>query len=203
VATFQENFSNILQDKLTAGQSVLQPVPERPVRIFCQDESRFGLLPIQRRRITWSGVKPWGTVQYRFENFYVYGAVEPTTGESFFLELPYLNSTNFQIFLNEFSHCYQETLNIVLMENGSCHTAKALVLPHNVVCLFLPPYSPELNPIERLWQDMKAQLAWMLAGTLAELEHYVETILTHYTHAAIRSLTSYPYFVDAVHAVCS
>jgi putative transposase len=109
------------------------------VRIFWQDESRFGMLPIQRRRITLTGVKPLGTVQSRFETFYGYGAVEPTTGESFFLERPYLNSANFQIFLNEFSHCYQETLNIVLMDNGSCHTAKSLVSPHKVVCLFLPP----------------------------------------------------------------
>jgi transposase len=182
---------------------VLQPSAERPVRIFCQDESRFGLLPIQRRRITLTGVKPLGTVQYRFENFYVYGAVEPTTGESFFLELPYLNSTNFQIFLNEFSRGYQETLNIVLMDNGSCHTAKSLMIPDNVVCLFLPPYSPELNPIERLWRDVKDQLAWLVAAALDELEHRVAMIITRYSRATIRSLTSYPYFVRAVNAVCS
>ena len=182
---------------------MLQASTERPVRIFCQDESRFGLLPIQRRRITLTGVKPLGTVQYRFENFYIYGAVEPTTGESFFLELPYLNATNFQIFLNEFSHGYQATLNIILMDNGSCHTAKSLVIPDNVVCLFLPPYSPELNPIERLWRDVKDQLAWVLTAAIDELEHRVEMIITHYAKAAIRSLTSYPYFVNAVNAVCS
>jgi transposase len=182
---------------------VLPPSAERLVRIFCQDESRFGLLPIQRRRITMTGVKPLGAVQYGFENFYVYGAVEPTTGESFFLELPYLNSVNFQIFLNEFSHSYQETLNIILMDNGSCHTANSLVIPDNVVCLFLPPYSPELNPIERLWQDVKEQLAWVVAAALEELEDRVEMIITQYSKAAIRSLTSYPYFVHAVNAVCS
>ena len=102
-ATFPANFSSILQAKLTAGQSVLPPVTERPLRIFCQDESRFGLLPIQRRRITLTGVKPLGAVQYCFENFYVYGAVEPTTGECFGLALPHLNSVNFQLFLNEFA----------------------------------------------------------------------------------------------------
>jgi hypothetical protein len=83
VATFQENFSNLLQKRRTGGQSMLQPPAERPVRIFCLDESRFGLLPIQRRRIAMTGVKPLGSVQYRFENFYVYGAVEPTTGGTF------------------------------------------------------------------------------------------------------------------------
>jgi putative transposase len=46
----------------------------------------------------------------------------------------------------------------VVMDHGSCHNAKALMIPANVVCLFLPPYSPELNSIERLWQAMKTQL---------------------------------------------
>jgi transposase len=193
----------VLLEKVTEGQAVPQTSAEQPVRIFCQDESRVGLLPVQRRRITVSGVKPVGPVQYQFENFYLYGAVEPTTGESFFLELPQLNTVNFQIFLNEFAHHYRESLNIVLMDNGSCHKAKALVIPAQIVCLFLPPYSPELNPIERLWQDLKAQLAWLLVAQLEALEQHVETILRQYSRAAIQSLTSYPYFVHAVNALLS
>jgi transposase len=180
-----------------------QPSAERPVRFFCQDESRFGLLPIPRRRITSNGVKPLGAVQYCFENFYVYGAVEPTTGESFFLELPQLNTTNFQIFLDEFADHYQGTVNIVLLDNGSCHKAKSLVIPDHVVCVFLPPYSPELNPIERLWQDIKAQLAWVLAATIEAWEHQVETIIRRYSKATIQSLTAYPYVVQAVNALRS
>ena len=193
----------MLQEQVTAIQDVPPTAAERPVRIFCQDESRVGLLPVQRRRITVRGVKPVGPVQYQFENFYLYGAVEPTTGESFFLELPHLNTVNFQIFLDEFAHHYQASLNIVLMDNGSCHKAKALVIPDHVVCLFLPPYSPELNPIERLWQDLKARLAWVLVAQLEALERHVETIIRQYSQAAIQSLTSYPYFVRAVNALYS
>jgi transposase len=193
----------VLQEQVTEIQAVPQTAAERPVRIFCQDESRVGLLPVQRRRMTVRGVKPVGPVQYQFENFYLYGAVEPTTGESFFLELPQLNTVNFQIFLDEFAHHYQASLNIVLMDNGSCHKAKALVIPDHVVCLFLPPYSPELNPIERLWQDLKARLAWVLLAQLEALERHVETIIRQYSQAAIQSLTSYPYFVHAVNALYS
>jgi transposase len=142
-------------------------------------------------------------VQFRFENFYLYGAVEPRTGESFFLELPQLNTANFQIFVNEFAHQYQETLNIVLMDNGSCHTAKSLMMPENIVCLFLPPYSPELNPIERLWQDVKAHLAWVVPPHIEELEHRVEMIIRQYAKATLHSLTSYPYVVHAVNALFS
>lgn len=200
---FQEQFTARLQNTLAAIPAVSPPSPARPVRVFGEDESRFGLLPVQRRCITLRGIKPVGTVPYGFENFYVYGAVEPTTGESFFLELPQLNATNFQIFLQELAHGYQDTLNIILMDNGSCHTAKSLILPDNVVCLFLPPYSPELNPIERLWRDMKDQLAWLLAGQLEELAHHVERIIRQYSKRAIQSLTSYAYFVHAVNALSS
>jgi transposase len=90
-----------------------------------------------------------------------------------------LNSANFQIFLHELAHAYQNTLNSVVMETGSCHKANALILPDNVVCLFWPPYSPELNPVERLWQDRKDQLAWLLATAIAELARQVETIIRH------------------------
>jgi transposase len=153
--------------------------------------------------MTVSGGKPVGLGPYQCENFSGYGAVEPVTGESFFLELPQLNTVNFQILLNEFTQHYQATLNIVLMDNGSCHTAKSLVIAENLGCLFLPPYSPELNPIERLWHDVKQQLASVLVSAIDELEHHVERILNHYSKAAIRSLTSYPYVVQAVHALCS
>jgi transposase len=110
---------------------------------------------------------------------------------------------NFQIVLNEFAPGYQEILNIVLLDNGSCHKATSLVIPDHVVCLFWPPYSPELNPIERPWQDVKEPFAWGVAAALEELEHRVEMIITQYAKAAIRSLTSYPSFVHAVNAVCS
>lgn len=89
------------------------------------------------------------------------------------------------------------------MDNGSCHTAKSLVIPNHGVCLFLPPYSPELNPIERLWQEVKARLAWVVAAAREELEHRVAMSVTQYSRAAMRSLTSYPYFVRAVNAICS
>jgi hypothetical protein len=193
----------VLQEKVTDSQAVPPPAAERPVRSLCQDESRGGLRPVQRRRSTVRGVKPVGSVPYPCENFYLYGAVEPTTGESFLLEWPHLNIGNFQICPDEFAHHDQASVNIVLMDHGSCHKANALVLPAHVVCVFLPPYSPELNPIERLWQDLKARLAWVLVAQLEALERHVETIIRPYSQAAMHSLTSYPYIVHTVNALYS
>jgi hypothetical protein len=85
----------------------MPPENTRPVRVFSQDESRFGLLTV-RRRLTACGVQPVGTVQHVFEWFYVYGAVAPTTGERFFLELPYLNTESFQLFVDTFAQAFRQ-----------------------------------------------------------------------------------------------
>src|SRR4029450_3035219 len=68
-----------------------------PVKVFAQDETRLGLQPLIRRRITACGGQPVVTVWQRFDNVSLFGAVEPMTGDSFFLELPLLNSTMFQL----------------------------------------------------------------------------------------------------------
>jgi transposase len=165
------------------------------------DETRLGLMPIIRRRITLKGVKPIQQVHLMFENYYIYGAVEPTTGDSFFLELPHLNSDWFQIFLDEFSMNYKDDFLLMLLDNGLFHKAKKLVIPSNVLFLFLPPYSPELSPIERLWQDVKDKLSFWLYETLAEHKNAVGNILNSYSFDDIASLTGYSYIVNAVNAL--
>jgi hypothetical protein len=119
---------------------------KRLVRDWSQDESRLGLHTITRRLLTLPGIKPVGPMQWKFEAFYLYGAVEPLTGESFFLEFPYLNSVCFQTFVNEFSQPYSASLNILQVDNASPHLAKNLSLPENVILLFQPAYSPPDYP---------------------------------------------------------
>src|SRR5512143_848123 len=128
---------------------------KRPVRYWSQDESRLGLHTITRRLLTLPGVKPVGPIQWKFEAFYLYGAVEPLTRESFFLEFSYLNRVCFQAFLSEFSKTYNDSLNLLQLENASSHPAKNLSLPEKVILLFQPAYSPNVNPIERFWQSLK------------------------------------------------
>ena len=74
-------------------------------------------------------------MQWKFEAFYRYGAVEPLTGESFFLELPYLNRVCFQAFLNEFSKTYRDSLNILQLDNASPHLAKNLRVYTKTNCM--------------------------------------------------------------------
>ena len=155
------------------------------MRVFSQDESRFGLLTIRRRRLTARGVQPIGAVQHDFEWFYVYGAVEPTTGDRFFLELPYLNAEMFQLFLS------------------GAHTAQRLTLPTNVRLVFLPPYCPELTPIERVWRDLKDDVAWQQFADLNAQQEDLGPLLQAYEAATLQSLSGYAYLVEAIHALCA
>ena len=172
------------------------------IRFLAQDESRLGLMPTTRRRITAKGVKPIQKVQFLFESYYLYGAVEPLTGESFFLELPWLNGVCFQAFLNELSAFYIDDFMIMLIDNASAHKAKKLVMPGNIALLPLPPYCPELNPIERLWQYIKSKIDYTLHKTLEALKQNVADILKEKcTDPVVASITGYSYIVDAVVAL--
>ena len=148
-------FQATCQERL---QRVVPPANTRPVRVFSQDESRLGLLTVRRRRLTAHGVQPIGAIQHTFEWFYVYGAVAPATGERFFLELPYLNADMFQLFVDAFAQAFPDSLNLLLLDNSGAHTAQRLRWPDNVRAVWLPPYCPELNPIERFWRDLKDDL---------------------------------------------
>jgi putative transposase len=169
-----------------------------PVKVFAPDESRVGLWPIVRRRITACGVQPLATVTHTFAHFSLYGAVAPTTGDSFFLELPGLNTCAFQLWGDHFARAFPASCNLLVLDNGAFHKAKALQWPANVVPVFLPPYSPELNPLERLWRDLKDKLAACVAQTLDALSEAVSRLLQSYSQAALQSLTGYAYFMQAV-----
>ncbi len=118
-----------------------------------------------------------GSVQQVFEWLYVYGAVEPTTGDRFFLELPHLNAEGFQIFLQTFAEAFPDSLNLMLLDNSGAHTAQRLTLPANVHLVCWPPYCPELNPVERVWRDLKDALAWRQFPTLEGQQDYIPHLL--------------------------
>jgi hypothetical protein len=143
-------------------------------------------------------VQPVVTVTHKFENFYLYGAVEPTTGENFFLELPQLNSLTFQLWLDDFGQAFPESYNIVVLDNGAFHKAKGVRWPSHVLPLFLPPYSPELHPMERVWRDLKDKLADLVSQTIEEVSDAVCAIVQGYSDAILQSLTGFAYFVQAV-----
>jgi hypothetical protein len=144
-----------------------------------------------RRRLTARGTKPVQTMLPRYEYFWLYAAVEPTTGESLVLEMPALDAHCFQAFLDEFATAYPDTLNVLVLDGAGAHTAAALEVPENVLPVFLPSYGPELNPVERLWQDLKRRMGPALHDSLAAQKARAAQLLCDYSVADLASLCSF------------
>ena len=170
----------------------------QPVRIWCQDESRFGLITMQGRMITLKGIKPVGKKQWKRGNFYVYGVVEPSTGEQYYQEFSQLNHNCFQDFLNGFAQKYSDYFNLIIMDNGSFHKALLLDWHDHVMPIYLPAYSPELNPIERLWEHTKKDLKWENYSSLDKLKEQVDIIIKSLTNEEVLSLCGWDYILEAI-----
>jgi hypothetical protein len=182
-------------------QRVIPAANSRPVRVCSQDESRCGLLTVRRRRLTACGVQPAGLVQPVFAWVYVYSAMAPAPGERFFLELPYLNADTFQLCREAFAPAFPDSLNILLWDNSGAHTAPRRRWPAHVRGVWLPPYGPELNPIERGWRDLKDDLAWGQFTDLAAQLTSVGALLQADDAPTLQSLTGDTYLVEAIHAL--
>lgn len=169
-----------------------------PVRYFCEDESRFGLKTLISRLITMIGVKPIAPVQWSRESFWLYGAVEPSTGAHFFYEFSHLDSACFQRFIALFAAAFPDSLNLLQLDQASCHIATTLVWPDNVIPIFQPAHSPELNPIERLWEDLKKHFKGHNYARLAILRERVFDLINSLSPTVIVSLTGRSFILDAL-----
>ena len=170
----------------------------RKIRYWCGDESRFGLKTIPGKLITLLGVKPLGATQWKRDNFYLYGVVEPLTGENFFWEFSHLDTVCFAAFLRKFAASYAEDLHIIQVDNGAFHSGRYLPIPENVILLFQPPHTPEVNPIERLWREIKRYLNWENFQNLDELKAFVWQRLDNLSPSVIASLTGWDFIHQAL-----
>lgn len=106
----------------------------------------------------WSkqGTTPIRLKSTGFTCTYLFGAVNPLSGKRVGLVLPCCNTKAMNLFLQTLRKEVDDNVHIVLvLDQAGWHGSKALLLPNGVTLLPLPPYSPELNPIERLWKHLK------------------------------------------------
>jgi transposase len=149
-AAFQEQLPQRLAEIAAAH-------PQQRLRVFFQDEARFGQQGTTTNVWALKGSRPNVIRQTEYEYLWVLGAVCPQTGRAEGLLSPRLNTDVVNVFLEEFSRTLADDEHAVMIWDGAgYHTSKKLRLPTNITLLPLPPYSPELNPIENLWHYLKS-----------------------------------------------
>jgi DDE superfamily endonuclease len=150
---------------------------EIPVEIWAQDECRLGLKPILRRVWTKCGERPEALSQIRYEWTYVYGFVRPATGETHWLILPNVSKECFEIALKRFAKWVGAGKNkriILVLDGAGWHKSFSLNAPCGITLLFLPPYSPELQPAEKLWPLLREAVANRSFENIEAIEDTIE-----------------------------
>ena len=109
------------------------------------------------------------------------------------LELPHCNTEMFQLYLNELSFRKPEEFKIIVLDNGAFYKAKSLKISKNIALLFLPPYSPELNPTEKMWVFMKRKFTNKFCSTLDDVSLFIQDTVQQIEPSMVISTCAYQY----------
>lgn len=165
------------------------------------DEARFGRITDPRRCWAPFPSRPLVHAAVVQEFTYAYAAVSPLDGVLDSLILPSVGTTLMDLFLEEVSRRHPGEFIIMVMDQAGWHTAKDLRLPENLCLLYLPPYSPELNPVEYLWDEIREKdFPNLVFDTIEALELHLMHSLARLEQdqACVQSITGWDWIVSAI-----
>lgn len=162
--------------------------------MFFFDESRFGTHSKLGHGWFEKGSRTQVKIKLGFDNFYLYGAVSPASGQHISLILPNVNTQCMNIFLQELAIVMGNKKIFLVLDGAGWHKSKRLVVPATIKLIYLPAYSPELNPIERLWLHIKQHtIKNKLYSNLQELKECLCRFVNDITTSEISSICALSY----------
>jgi hypothetical protein len=181
--------------------ALLKPeeVQGREVRLMFQDEARFGRMVRIRR--CWAPAPHRPVVDNRYERqfVYVYGAVSPVQGELDWMVCPKMNTERMGEFLTQVALAHSGEFIVMVVDRASSHVAKDLAVPENIRLLRLPPYAPELNPQEHIWDEIREKefpnrVFANLDSVIGQLERGLPQLAAD--HERLRSIAAWPWIIS-------
>lgn len=170
----------------------VQSDPALEVLFF--DESRFGTHSKIGHGWFNKGIRTQVKFNMGFKNFYVYSAVNSRSGDDFSLIMPYVNTQCMNIFLDKLVKDLPSKRYLLIVDGASWHRSYQLKIPANIEIIYLPPYSPELNPVERLWNYIKQHtIKNKFYDSLSILEGVVCRFLRQIKSETLKSVCSCDY----------
>jgi hypothetical protein len=174
---------------------------DQPIKLMFQDEARFGRISHVRRCWAPKPMRPLCQGMLTHEYTYVFGAVDVCTGELDSLILPHVNTSCMQILLNEVWARHPNERIVMVIDGAGWHRSDALKAPDNIYLLKLPPYAPELNPIEHVWDELREKFFHnrVFKSIDALEDHLIEALKTLEGDATtVGSIVSWPWIISAL-----
>lgn len=169
---------------------------ERPVLIMAQDEGCFGRISRAKRCWAPPGVRPHAPTQVVREYLYAYAAVAPALGQMVSLILPEVSTVMMNLFLEQVSQVFSTHFIVMQVDGAGWHRASDLVIPENIRFIPQTAYSPELNPVEHIWDELREK--YFHNRCFSSLEQLSDTLCDGLNTLAddvarLRSLTGFPH----------
>jgi transposase len=192
----QEDFKNGFLNMVKEAEKTKDPNDHRPLLIMAQDEGCFGRINHLRRAWAPEHVRPQVPRQIVREYVYVYAAIAPKEGKMTCLILPYANTEMMNMFLKQVSEDFSSYFILMQVDQAGWHGSKDLVIPQNIRLIPQPAYSPELNPVEHLWDELREN--YFANGYAESLDEVIQILCNGLMKLAsdpkhIRSMTYFPH----------
>lgn len=172
------------------------PDDNRPLAFLVQDEARFGRITQPTRCWAPKDMRPCVPNQIVREAIYAFAAVEPQTGKMTSVILPTANTEMMNIFLKQVSQEFADSFLVMQVDQAGWHRSGSLEIPENIRLLFQPPYSPETNPTEHIWKELREKyFANRIFSSLDTLQEQLCNALSELSSHPdlIRSMTYFPH----------
>ena len=160
------------------------------IRLMYIDEAGFGRISDMSKCWAPEGIRPIVYRHHIREYEYAYGAIDPVNGDKFFLVLPNCNTACMNVFLRELSAVFPKEYLLLGADNAVWHKAKSLVIPENIRFFYLPPRTPELNPIEQIWKEVRKRgFKNKIFKTLDKVVDHLCDTLNSLSNDCVKSIT--------------
>jgi transposase len=179
---------------VAAENDFANELSELPIRLYYQDEARFGRINTVQKCWCMRGIIPSVKQQLIREYSYLFTAACPESGITCSLVMPTADTHAMDIFLKTLSEQQSNERIILCMDKAGWHTTKQLKVPQNIIIWFLPPYSPQLNPVELIWRELRTKyFNNKTFETLDDVDNYLAYSIIDYTQnlETIKQLTQF------------
>ena len=192
-AAFKKSFQAVVQ----AAVATREPTDKRPVLQMAEDEGCFGRISVPRRAWAPAGIRPRAPRQVVREYRYVSAAVAPEAGKMTSLILPTADTAMMDLFLEHVSKTFADHFIVMQVDQAGWHQAKELQVPENIRLIPQPAYSPELNPVEHVWEHLREKQFPNFA--CSSLDEVIDKLCEGLTQLEaepkrLRSMTYFPHF---------
>ena len=139
--------------------------------------------------------------KHSYKYFWIWGSFSPITGDAHYMINDGVFKNAFCAYINDLATYKPRELKILIIDNAAFHSTQDIQIPENILLLPIPPYSPELNPAEKMWQYFKSKIAMKIYDLIDVLEEKLTQLIKELDKHTIEQIIAYEYLTKSYYSI--